>query len=95
MIPTYATNPDMPRAAGEPGLLLSCRDEMCKDGPWTLFVKTEGGSSKKVKWTYAGEYMCTVVGSLSNDEFISQSEAVWFLYSYFTWFGLTFYRISR
>jgi len=33
MMPTYEHNPEMPRAPGEPGILLSCREEMCKDGP--------------------------------------------------------------
>jgi len=74
MIPTYEVNPEMPRAPGEPGILLSCREEMCKGGPWTLFVKVEG--LKKARWDYAGEYTCQTVGKMSKEEFQAQDAAV-------------------
>jgi hypothetical protein len=74
IMPTYEVNPEMPRAPGEPGILLSCREEMCKDGPWTLFVKVEG--LKDVRWDYAGEYTCRTVGKMSKEDFQLQDAAV-------------------
>jgi len=74
MMPTYEVNPEMPRAPGEPGILLSCREEMCKNGPWTLFVKV--GGIKAVRWNYAGEYVSQTVGRMSKEDFHSQDAAV-------------------
>jgi hypothetical protein len=74
MMPTYEVNPEMPRAPGEPGILLSCREEMCKNGPWTLFVKVEG--LKTARWDYAGEYTSQTVDKMSKEEFQSQDAAV-------------------
>ena len=74
MMPTYEVNPEMPRAPGEPGILLSYREEMCKDGPWTLFVKVEG--LKESRWDYAGEYISEAVGKMSKEDFQSQDAAV-------------------
>jgi hypothetical protein len=74
MMPTYEVNPEMPHAPGEPGILLSCREEMCKNGPWTLFVKVEG--LKAVRWDYAGEYVSQTVGKMSKEDFQSQDAVV-------------------
>jgi hypothetical protein len=38
LLPTYKLNPAMPSAAGAPGLLLSCRKEICDGLTWTLFI---------------------------------------------------------
>ncbi|KAF8957583.1 hypothetical protein BDZ97DRAFT_1845697 [Flammula alnicola] len=74
IIPNIDVNPEMPRCPGAPGLLLSCRKDMCKDGPWTLFVKVE--TSKKVHLDYAGEYTCTAVGEMTKEEFLAQDAKV-------------------
>ena len=74
MLPELSLNPDMPRLPGEPGLLLSCREEMLEDGPWTLFIKVN--FQKKVRLNYAGEYTCTKVGTLTKYEFTAQDKAV-------------------
>ncbi|KAF8890309.1 hypothetical protein CPB84DRAFT_1785050 [Gymnopilus junonius] len=74
LLPTIGLNPEMPHSPGEPGLLLSCREEMCKDGPWTLFIKANG--SKKVRLNYAGEYTCKKVGKMTKEEFSAQDQAV-------------------
>ncbi|KAJ3515021.1 hypothetical protein NLJ89_g2013 [Agrocybe chaxingu] len=71
LIPTSDLNPEAPRKPGEPGLLLSCREEICRDGPWTLFVQAPGG--KLVRYDYAGEYTCQVVGTMTADEFTGQA----------------------
>jgi hypothetical protein len=76
IMPTYELNPDMPWAPGEPGILLSYREEMCKDGPWTLFVKVEGQKQKGVRWDYAGEYNSQIAGKMTKEEFQSQDAAV-------------------
>lgn len=73
MIPTIGLNPEMPRSPGEPGLLLSCREEMLKDGPWTLFIRADG--SKKVRLNYAGEYTCKKVGTMAKEEFAAQDQS--------------------
>jgi len=70
LTPDYDTNPEMPCTPGAPGLLLSCRKEMCNGKTWTLFVKVKGGSS--VRLNYAGEYSCKVVGKLTAVEFSGQ-----------------------
>ncbi|CAA7263060.1 unnamed protein product [Cyclocybe aegerita] len=71
LLPTSDLNPEAPRKPGEPGLLLSCREEMCKGGPWTLFIQVPGG--KLVRYDYAGEYTCHVVGAMTADEFTGQA----------------------
>ncbi|PPR06036.1 hypothetical protein CVT24_004706 [Panaeolus cyanescens] len=74
MTPSYEWNPDMPRAPGEPGLLLITYNDVAKKNPWALFYKLEG--SKTVRWGYAGEYVCTEVGNVMGEEFAEQSDIV-------------------
>ncbi|PPQ64046.1 hypothetical protein CVT24_008859 [Panaeolus cyanescens] len=78
LFPRYELNPDMPRGPGEPGLLLGCRDELWRYGPWTMFYQLDNrdGESKAVRIGYAGEYKCAVVGALSKEEFGAQSYEV-------------------
>lgn len=67
-------NPEMPRYPDAPGLLLSCREEVCNSGPWVLLGKIEG--QKKPLLEYRGEYKCYVVGQMTSDEFTAQDLSV-------------------
>jgi len=88
LLPTYGVNPEMPRSAGMPGLLLSCRDEICDGLPWTLFIPIV--EEKKARWIYCGEYIGEMVGSLSPEDFTNHDQKArkeifffWILLSYF------------
>ncbi|KAJ2927073.1 hypothetical protein H1R20_g10002, partial [Candolleomyces eurysporus] len=73
LYPNFETNPDMPAAPGEPGLLLCGRTEPVFDAkPWSLFIRVIDDSSTLKRWTYGGEYMCTLVGHLSASAFKAQ-----------------------
>lgn len=80
LFPNYDLNPDMPRGPGEPGLIFGCRDELWTYGPWTLFYHLT--DSKFVRMGYAGEYKCQVVGTMSKEEFASQSDLVSYFHCY-------------
>ncbi|PPR01768.1 hypothetical protein CVT24_001808 [Panaeolus cyanescens] len=74
LTPSYEFNPNLPRAPGEPGLLLITDDDLPHSNPWTLFYKLDPSkNAKHVRWGYAGEYTCTNVGALMKDEFAAQS----------------------
>lgn len=75
LLPTNDVNPQMPRRPGEPGLLLTCRDELWKTrGTWSLFIKIPG--LKVVRMNYAGEYTCRVVGEMTAGDFAAQNSSV-------------------
>lgn len=85
MTPKYEWNPDMPRAPGEPGLLLITYDSVVEDSPWTLFYTLD--TTKNVKWGYAGEYVCKEVGKFMMEEFEAQDDKVSEFTMFFVWFG--------
>ncbi|KAJ3518284.1 hypothetical protein NMY22_g13753 [Coprinellus aureogranulatus] len=66
LMPTFDTNPYMPTAPGEPGLLLCGRTELL-DGTWSLFIRFH--CSEGQRWNYAGEYSSELVGVLSAQDF--------------------------
>ncbi|KAH9485875.1 hypothetical protein JR316_0002790 [Psilocybe cubensis] len=74
LTPTYDVYPDMPRYPGAPGLLLSCREEVSNNAPWSLFGKIE--AKKKPMLEYRGEYKCYVVGQMTREEFTAQESSV-------------------
>lgn len=74
LVPTYNLNSAMPSAAGAPGLLLSCRKEMCDGLAWTLFIPVV--EEKKARWIYAGEYIGETVGLLSPEDFRNHDQEV-------------------
>ena len=70
---TYQLNPNMPSHPGGPGLLLSCRKAML-GSVWSLFAPVRG--EKMARWNYLGEYKPEEAGTLTHDEFQSQTTAV-------------------
>ena len=77
MYPNFETNPDLPAAPGEPGLLLCGRTEPVFDSkPWSLFIRVIDDGTTLKRWTYAGEYTCALVGHLSASAFKAQPSAV-------------------
>jgi hypothetical protein len=75
IFPGFDTNPEMPAAPGEPGLLLCGRVEML-EGIWSLFTRVPLNDSSLKRWNYAGEYESEVVGALTAQDFASQPENV-------------------
>ena len=73
LFPGFETNPMMPTAPGEPGLLLCGRTEVIRD-TWTMFIKDR--DSVKKRWNYAGEYQGEVVGMMTSTEFQALSNSV-------------------
>lgn len=70
---TYQLNPNMPSYPGGPGLLLSCRKAML-GSVWSLFAPVR--SEKMARWNYLGQYTPEEAGTLTRDEFQSQTPAV-------------------
>ncbi|KAF6746742.1 hypothetical protein DFP72DRAFT_1076077 [Ephemerocybe angulata] len=76
--PSFETNPDMPAAPGEPGLLLCGRTELL-DGLWSLFIRVfdlKGKDAGLKRWRYAGEYESSVVGDLGASDFAKMDAKV-------------------
>ncbi|KAF9481102.1 hypothetical protein BDN70DRAFT_992137 [Pholiota conissans] len=71
--PMLDLNPSMPSLPGEPGLVFASRHELLSNPPWTLFCKRV---KDKAIWSYLGEYECTLVGSMTANDFQAQSSVV-------------------
>lgn len=67
-------NPFVPLNPGEPGLIFASRHEILSDPPWTVFVKRTNASP--AVWSYQGEYGCTLCGTMTVEEFTSQTQKV-------------------
>ncbi|KIJ94822.1 hypothetical protein K443DRAFT_109770 [Laccaria amethystina LaAM-08-1] len=73
LMATHQLNPNMPSYPGGPGLLLSCRKAML-GSVWSLFAPVRG--EKMARWNYLGEYKPEESGTMTRDEFQSQTQMV-------------------
>ncbi|KAH9486088.1 hypothetical protein JR316_0000152 [Psilocybe cubensis] len=74
VFPMLDCNPFVPRNPGEPGLIFASRHEILSDPPWTVFVKRTNAAP--AVWMYQGEYECTLCGTMTVEEFVSQTQKV-------------------
>ncbi|KAF6746743.1 hypothetical protein DFP72DRAFT_1150852 [Ephemerocybe angulata] len=78
LCPGFETNPHMPAAPGEPGLLL-CGHKELLEGAWSLFIPVldlEGEEARLKRWRYAGEYESCVVGKFGGIDFENMDRKV-------------------
>lgn len=73
IFPTYDINPGMPTRPGDPGYLLSCRQEMIDNSWWSVFSRVQ---DKPARWAYFGEYHFHLAGQMSSEDFSKQREQV-------------------
>ncbi|KAF5322664.1 hypothetical protein D9619_002219 [Psilocybe cf. subviscida] len=74
VFPMLHLNPSMPSSPGAPGLVFASRHEILHNPPWTLFCKRK--NEKPAVWLYLGEYESELVGKLTPEQFMAQSEVV-------------------
>ncbi|KAJ7715840.1 hypothetical protein B0H16DRAFT_1339519 [Mycena metata] len=76
VFPQAELNPFLPRAPGAPGLIFASRMEIVEDPtpptpPWALFLKDD--PTGKTVWRYMGDYRNRRCGSLTAEQFKSQT----------------------
>ncbi|KAE9403822.1 hypothetical protein BT96DRAFT_451365 [Gymnopus androsaceus JB14] len=70
LFPFYDENPDLPANPGEPGLILTAREDILEIQPVTIFINYNGRKSKSPSvWLYCGEYILEIAQSLTGDQF--------------------------
>ncbi|KAF6743381.1 hypothetical protein DFP72DRAFT_128675 [Ephemerocybe angulata] len=84
LLPSFETDPHMPAAPGEPGLLLCGRKELL-EGAWSLFIPVldlEGEEARLKRYRYAGEYESCVVGEIGGTDFENMDRKVKNIWGY-------------
>ncbi|KIM36909.1 hypothetical protein M413DRAFT_282123 [Hebeloma cylindrosporum] len=66
------SNPSVPSAAGQPGLVFAWRHKILENAPWSVFRKGLSGSGE----VYLGDYRCEMVGKMSPMEFRSLAPSI-------------------
>ncbi|KAF5361192.1 hypothetical protein D9758_009020 [Tetrapyrgos nigripes] len=73
LFPNHEPNPNLPLGPGEPGIILTKRDDFLGHSAISIFVKysilVASGKSRRVVWRYMGEYKPKLLRLMSAEEF--------------------------
>lgn len=76
LFPFFEENPDLPVNPGDPGIILTAREDMLEIQPVSIFINYKGRGKTPSLWLYAGNYALENVQNLTGEQFSRLPEQV-------------------